>query len=112
GCPVDLFYWRDYSRPGPGLWGSSYQSGSGSAVVNSALAGSDVIMVAGGATSLDYWLMSRPEIKKAEQLKGGSVAISNFGAASDFVARYALDKIGLTPGKDVTIVQAGGISDR
>ena len=85
---------------------------AGPAVVNSTLAGSDVVMIAGGATSLDYWLMSRPEIKKAEQLKGGSVAISNFGAASDFVARYALEKIGLTPGKDVTIVQAGGISDR
>jgi len=28
------------------------------------------------------------------------------------MARYAVDKIGLTPGKDVTIVQAGGISDR
>src|SRR2546427_11896063 len=69
-------------------------------------------MVAGGATSLDYWLMSRPEIKKPEQLKGGSVAISRFGTASDFVARYALDKIGLTPGKDVAIVQVGGVPDR
>src|SRR5437867_8643015 len=85
---------------------------AGPAVVNSALAGSDVVMVAGGATSLDYWLMSRPEIKKPEQLKGGSVAISRFGTASDFVARYALDKIGLTPGKDVAIVQVGGVPDR
>src|SRR6266545_2180623 len=73
---------------------------AGPAVVNSALAGSDFIIVAGGATSLDYWLMSRPEIKRPEQLKGGSVAISAFGTASDFVARYALGKIGLTPGKD------------
>lgn len=56
--------------------------------------------------------MSRSDIKKADQLKGGAVAISNFGAASDFVARYALDKIRLIPGKDVTMVQAGGISDR
>ena len=85
---------------------------AGPAVVNSALAGSDIIMIAGGATSADYWMMSGREINKADQLKGGSVAISNFGAASDFVARYALEKIGLTPGKDVTIVQAGGISDR
>jgi len=72
---------------------------AGPAVVNSALAGSDIIMVAAGATSLDYWLMSQPAIKKPEQLKGGSVAISRFGTASDFVARYALDKIGLTPGR-------------
>jgi NitT/TauT family transport system substrate-binding protein len=85
---------------------------AGPAVVNAALAGSDVVMIAGGATSADYWLMSGREIKKADQLKGGSVAISNFGAASDFIARYALEKIGLTPGKDVSMVQAGGISDR
>jgi NitT/TauT family transport system substrate-binding protein len=85
---------------------------AGPAVVNSALAGSDIIVVAGGATSLDYWLMSRPEIKRPEQLKGGSVAISAFGTASDFVARYALEKIGLTPGKDVAIVQVGGVPDR
>jgi NitT/TauT family transport system substrate-binding protein len=85
---------------------------AGPAVVNSALAGSDIVMVAGGATSLDYWLMSRPEIKRPEQLKGGSVAISAFGTASDFVARYALEKIGLTPGKDVTLVQVGGVPDR
>jgi NitT/TauT family transport system substrate-binding protein len=85
---------------------------AGPAVVNSALAGSEIIIVAGGATSLDYWLMSRPEIKRPEQLKGGSVAISAFGTASDFVARYALQKIGLTPGKDVALVQVGGVPDR
>jgi NitT/TauT family transport system substrate-binding protein len=56
--------------------------------------------------------MSRPEIKRAEQLRGGSVAISAFGTASDFVARYALEKIGLTPGKDVALVQVGGVPDR
>ena len=85
---------------------------AGPAIVNSALRGADIIMVAAGATSVDYWLMSRPEIKKAAQLKGGSVAISNFGAAADFVARYALDELGLAPGKDVAIVQVGGTSDR
>ena len=35
------------------------------------------------------------------------MAISAFGTASDFVARYALEKIGLTPGKDVALVQVG-----
>ena len=79
---------------------------------SSVLGGSDIVIVAGGATSLDYWLMSRPDIKRPEQLKGGSVAISAFGTASDFVARYALEKIGLTPGKDVALVQVGGVPDR
>src|SRR5713226_1420910 len=85
---------------------------AGAAIVNSVLAGSDAVIVAGGVTSLNYYLMARPDIKTAEQLKGGSVAISRFGSSSDFIARYALSKIGLTPGKDVTIVQIGSTPDR
>ena len=85
---------------------------AGAAVVNSALAGSDVTLIVGGVTSLNYYLMAQPQIKTAEQLKGGSVAISRFGSASDFIARFALSKIGLTPGKDVTLVQIGSTGAR
>lgn len=85
---------------------------AGPAVVNSVIAGSDATLIAGGVTSLNYYLLSRSEIKTPEQLKGGTVAISRFGSASDFIARYALSKIGLTPGKDVTIVQIGSTTAR
>ena len=85
---------------------------AGPAVVNSVMAGSDATIVAGGVISLNYYLLSRPDIKTPEQLKGGSVAISRFGSSSDFIARYALTKIGLTPGKDVTIVQIGSTTAR
>ncbi|HUK40248.1 MAG TPA: NrtA/SsuA/CpmA family ABC transporter substrate-binding protein [Candidatus Acidoferrales bacterium] len=85
---------------------------AGAAVVNSVLAGSDAVIIVGGLTSLNYYLMGRPDIKTAEQLKGGSVAISRFGSSSDFIARYALSKVGLTPGKDVTIVQIGSTPAR
>ena len=85
---------------------------AGAAVVNSVVAGSDAAIIAGGVTSLNYFLMARPEIKTAEQLKGGSVAISRFGSSSDFIARYALSRIGLSPGKDVTIVQIGSTTAR
>ena len=85
---------------------------AGAAVINSVLAGSDAALIAGGVTSLNYYLLGRPEIKTPEQLKGGSVAISRFGSSSDFIARYALQKIGLTPGKDVTIVQIGSTTAR
>jgi NitT/TauT family transport system substrate-binding protein len=85
---------------------------AGPAVINSVMAGSDAALIAGGVTSLNYYLMSRREIKTPEQLKGGSVAISRFGSSSDFIARYALSKIGLTPGKDVTIVQIGSTTAR
>ncbi|HWO43636.1 MAG TPA: ABC transporter substrate-binding protein [Candidatus Eisenbacteria bacterium] len=85
---------------------------AGSAVVNSALAGSDAVLIVGGVTSLNYYLMAQPQIKTPEQLKGGTVAISRFGSASDFIARFALSKIGLTPGKDVTLVQIGSTPAR
>lgn len=80
---------------------------AGPAVVNSALKGSDVAYVAGGMTSLNYYLMVRPEIKSPEQLKRKIVAISRFGSASDFITQLALERIGLKAGKDVVIVQMG-----
>jgi NitT/TauT family transport system substrate-binding protein len=85
---------------------------AGAAVINSVIAGSDAALIVGGVTSLNYYLMARPDIKTPEQLKGGSVAISRFGSSSDFIARYALSKVGLTPGKDVTIVQIGSTTAR
>ena len=85
---------------------------AGPAVINSVMAGSDATLILGGVTSLNYYLLSRSEIKTPEQLKGGTVAISRFGSSSDFIARYALSKIGLIPGKDVTIVQIGSTTAR
>jgi ABC-type nitrate/sulfonate/bicarbonate transport system substrate-binding protein len=85
---------------------------TGPPIVNAGLRGADSVFVAGGAVIIDYWLMSRPEIKTAEQLKGGSIAVSTFGGQSDFVSRIALKKLNLTPGKDVTMVQIGVAADR
>ena len=85
---------------------------SGPGIVSAALAGSEAVYVVGGIVTLDYWLMTLPEIKSPEQLRGGSVAIARFGGAADFVARFALAKIGLNPLKDVTIVQTGSTPER
>jgi NitT/TauT family transport system substrate-binding protein len=85
---------------------------AGPSVVNSAIGGSDLVMVAGGITSLSYWIMGRSDVKTPDQLKGGSVAISRFGSATDFIARFALPKMGLTPGRDVAIVQIGDSPSR
>lgn len=85
---------------------------SGPALVNSVLAGSDAVFVAAGMTSLNYVLMAKPGLKSAEQLKGGTLAISRFGSATDSIARFALRRIGLTPGKDVTLMQVGSGPER
>jgi NitT/TauT family transport system substrate-binding protein len=85
---------------------------AGPSVISSAIGGSDLVMVAGGITSLSYWIMGRSDVKTPDQLKGGSVAISRFGSATDFIARFALPKLGLTPGRDVAIVQIGDSPSR
>lgn len=85
---------------------------SGPGLVNSVLAGSDAVFVAAGMTSLNYVLMGKPGLKSAEQLKGGTLAISRFGSATDSIARFALRRIGLTPGKDVTLMQVGSGPER
>ena len=85
---------------------------AGPSVVSASLRGTDVVLIAGGIVTSDQSLVSRPDIKTAEQLKGGSVATSIFGGSSDFLARMAFKKLGLTPVKDVAIVQIGGVPER
>jgi NitT/TauT family transport system substrate-binding protein len=85
---------------------------SGPGLVNSVMAGSDAVFVAAGMTSLNYVLMGKPGLKSPEQLKGGTLAISRFGSATDSIARFALRKIGMTPGKDVTLMQVGSGPER
>ena len=85
---------------------------AGPSVVSASLRGTDVVLIAGGIVTSDQSLVTRPDIKTAEQLKGGSVATSIFGGSSDFLARMAFKKLGLTPVKDVAIVQIGGVPER
>jgi NitT/TauT family transport system substrate-binding protein len=84
----------------------------GSAIVGAGLRGADAVMIAGGNATADQWLMSRPEIKTAEQLKGGSIAVAGFGGTSESFARIALKRLGLTPVKDVAILPIGGLPER
>ena len=80
---------------------------AGPAVVQSRLQGSDVVMIAGVLNTLDYQLIVHKNITHPDQLKGKAMAVSRFGSSSDFATRYALDKFGLVPQKDVRILEIG-----
>ncbi len=84
----------------------------GSAAVAANLAGADVVIVASLLNTFPYSLISLPEIKTVEQLKGGKVAVSRFGSATDLSVRMALAKVGLNPEKDVTLLQIGAQTAR
>ena len=82
---------------------------SGGTTASAALGGADVMVVVTTLESLVQSLMARPEIDKAEQLKGKTLGITRFGTSIDVGARIALRHFGLVPEKDVAIVQVGGM---
>jgi NitT/TauT family transport system substrate-binding protein len=78
------------------------------AVIPAVARGSDVAIIAATSKVPQHRLIGRPEIKDVKDLKGKPVGITTFGASSDFILRYALQKHGLDPNKDVSILQTGG----
>lgn len=80
---------------------------AGPSVIQSNLQGSGVVMIAGIMNTMDYKLIVSRDITRPDQLKGKTVAVSRVGSSSDFATRYALEKYGLVPDKDVAILQIG-----
>jgi NitT/TauT family transport system substrate-binding protein len=85
---------------------------AGAGVLQSRLRGSDVVLIAGFLNTMDYQLMADKSITRPAQLKGKIMAVSRFGSSSDFATRYALEKLGLVPEKDVTILEIGSQPSR
>ena len=53
-----------------------------------------------------YGVKADSPIKTVKDLKGKTIAVNAFGGAHDLAVRTMLKKNGLTPGKDVTVVEA------
>jgi len=85
---------------------------AGSGLINAHLAGGDAIMVAGTVNFAPYELIVAKEIKRLEDLRAKKMGIARFGGSADFLARWGLEKNGLKPGKDITILQTGGNPER
>ena len=85
---------------------------AGSGLINAYLGGRDAVMIAGLVNFAPYDLIVAKGINSIEDLRGKKVGIARFGGSADFLARYGLEKNGLKPGKDVTILQTGGNAER
>src|SRR5687768_5569731 len=59
------------------------------------------------SNTLEYDVVTRPEIKDIKQLKGKKVGIIRFGGISELMVRYLFQKLGLDADKDIGIVQVG-----
>jgi NitT/TauT family transport system substrate-binding protein len=80
---------------------------SGEPSILARLQGADTVILGGLINIIDFSIITAPEIKKPQDLKGKKLAVSRFGSSTDFVIRYALDKWGLVPDRDVAILQIG-----
>ena len=86
--------------------------GSGTEVFTIRLAGEDARFFFGISNFMPFKLYVNPAIKTPQDLKGKKLAVSRFGAQSDFLTRYALSKLRPDPSKDVTILQIGSTPAR
>lgn len=84
---------------------------TGALAVNVNLQGGDLTIFAGGMNFFPFKLVTRPEIRSVEDLKGKTLAISRFGSATEYAAQAALDKLGMKP-RDVVLLQFGADANR
>jgi NitT/TauT family transport system substrate-binding protein len=81
-------------------------------VMNAVLAGSDMVILAHTMPGVVQALMVRPDIKRAEDLKGKTVGVTTFGSLTDFLVRHLAKIKGLNPDRDFALLQIGGDAER
>src|SRR5215475_13279117 len=80
----------------------------GTASMQANLAGADTVIVATILKKFLFSIFSRPDITRIADLKGKLFGATRFSTLSDFASRFALEKNGLNPERDITMVQTGG----
>jgi NitT/TauT family transport system substrate-binding protein len=80
----------------------------GTAVINSRVAGANVVSILYHLIGVTHGLFVRPEIRTAKDLVAKKVGIVRIGGLAEFLARYMLsEKLGLKP-SEFELIQVGG----
>jgi len=82
------------------------------AMLNLALAGANLKIIAVPINRLEPFFVVRSNIKTPADLKGKRITISRFGSGSDIITRVALRYWKLDPEKDVSFFQSGNTPTR
>jgi len=80
-------------------------------VVNASLRGADLVLIANTGNAMVFSIMSRPEIKNPFDLKGKKVGVTRLGGSTDLALDFSLERWGLQRGRDVTVLQTGGMPE-
>ena len=76
------------------------------------LAGGSIVYIASSQDMMTYQLIAKPEVSNVSQLAGKTLAISQYGASSDFSLRLMLRQADANLEKRVKILQIGDESAR
>ena len=83
-------------------------SGAGAeSVVAARIEGAAIVLLACPSNLEQIYLITRPEIKSPNELKGKASAVTRIGSSTHFYLRAALRQVGLDADKDMTILQLG-----
>jgi NitT/TauT family transport system substrate-binding protein len=80
-------------------------------VIQAVGAGARVKVPWGNSNLMPFAVVSRPEIRSIQELRGKKIAISSPGSLTDFLTRYVLKNKGLEPGQ-FSLLSIGGVSTR
>jgi NitT/TauT family transport system substrate-binding protein len=86
--------------------------GTFSNFIGAALSGLPVRIVMAVMDGSDHYLVTSPNVKRVEDLKGKKFGISSYGGTPHSEAIMILRKVGMNPEKDVIFLQIGGSSAR
>ena len=101
GVPVQNIFISGAARMNQSMVAGDIDLASiGGAVVNTVLAGGDLVAVAVGVPTYGFSLYGRPEVKDIASLQGKVVGIMSKGASSEHAVIALLQRHGMQPGKE------------
>jgi NitT/TauT family transport system substrate-binding protein len=108
GVDVELTYIRGLAIEALLSGEVQFVRASPPAVVRATLRGADLAVIANTINVAVFSLMSRPDIKKPEDLRGKKIGVTNLGDSPDLVLSLLLEKWSLQRNKDVAVLGIRG----
>jgi NitT/TauT family transport system substrate-binding protein len=112
GAPVQNIFLSGAARMTQSMVAGDIDLGSvGGAIVNTVLAGADLVAIAVGVPTYGFSLYGRAEVKDIASLQGKVIGIMSKGSSSEHSVIALLQRHNLQPGKDVKFVYLGGVRE-
>src|SRR5687767_4335799 len=103
GVDVEVMYIRGVAIEALLAGEVQFVRASPPSVVRSTIRGADLAIIANTVNVAVFSMMTKPEIKRPEDLRGKKVGVTNLGDSPDLVLSLLLERWGLQRNKDVTV---------